>query len=348
MSYKSLPIAGAVMLATGGSIAQVPNVCATVYANAVTTRTDYERDYSYNEYVFNNYCNADGSTRNFNLDTAGEAIIQGIPFKGSLGITDPKTQWSSFCQKYADFKSTAEYVSFQQIVPDTAALRSFNDCMYLLQQGIEVSHVYDPETPDIATIRIGFDPTQRTVKLSSIAVSGNVDCSTNDLASNPVLLKGNKAYKLKGTTLITCSRKPAAGYGGGQSFLPAGAQLGLNTLTYSMTMPAEGINGPALVSEARAQRIHLEQALAAAEKNLATAKKRWDGKSVKVGHIFRSSEHWQPGGVLFIGCDNAANYYDRICPAPPGTLRQVDTVYSNHGGVCGHTLITVTCIKPGT
>jgi hypothetical protein len=346
------PIVVALMglLSASSSIAQVAtNACAAVYSNSVSQQTDLERDFNYNRYVFDRYCNSDGTTKSFSLDTAGEAIIQGIPFKGTLGIKDSSSRVTAFCRQYADFENSSEYVNYKSVTPNVDALRSFNDCLSLLDQGIEVTHVYDNKTPDIATIRIAFDPSQRKVVLSSVQTSGGLDCSSNDVASKSAILNGKKSYNLKRTTIISC-RRPAKPKYGGQAFLPAGVQLGLNSLTYDMTLPQEGINGPVLVSEGQAQIDKLNALLGQSNQQVAIAQRQWDKKTVTVGHIYRSSGRWEPPGGkgwLFIGCSDPNAYLDAVCKAPNGS-RDIQTVYSFSGGACGNSLYAVTCVTPGS
>jgi hypothetical protein len=346
-SFGTPIIIVAIAFLTSSTVAQTTNACEGVYANAVTHKTTLQRDFTYNEFIFDKYCSADGSTKSFSLDSAGEMAIQGIPYKGSLGIKDSKQRLQTFCREYAGFKQTTDYLNYKNIDPDQGALKSFNECEALLQQGVEVTHTYDPQTPDIATIRVAFNPASSKVVLSSLQTSGDVNCSTNDIEPKALILTNKRRYSLSRTTLISCKRGAASSYGS-KSYLAGGVQLGLNSLTYSMVLPDEGILGPTHVAQAQKQIADLQAALNAANTSLQSSQRQWDGKVVKVGHIIRSS-FWGRGlpNILFIGCADPATYYDSICTVPANGLRQADTVFSTGGGSCGSTLVTVTCVTPG-
>jgi hypothetical protein len=125
------------------------------------------------------FCYADGSTNDANIDTKGSAVIEAIPVSAALKGSDKKTAFSQFCKDYqAAAAASGTTYDYKSVVVDRA-LDAVNRCVAMVNTH-GMSLTYKLQTPDRLVVNLGI-PSGQSLDVHGIDAPSSVTCEGSDL-----------------------------------------------------------------------------------------------------------------------------------------------------------------------
>jgi len=254
---------------------------------------------SYLNSVFDNYCEASGSTKEAGGSFGIDAVIKAIPVKFTGSYSSSEEAMRNFCKTYASSSSLQERkYSYEEKIAGKA-LDTVSDCLKLQAQGVVITHDVANRERMSFFLKSGVD---QKITLSGVYSSGGVSCSG--------LVKG-KGQPFTESTFIpkinyqgfTCLRAPQVSTNPNvKLFEEAVIIVSTNLGNYNVLWPRDE-----RISEDMASAISI---------NIDSIKRKTDENSVSISTVlgaktvpvFRcptgKSPGWGPGGACgSYGCE---------------------------------------------
>lgn len=343
ITMKSQPaFLASIFLIMSSSFVYAEDTCQAVYLNAtrdidVQTKINQQLDY-----VYDRYCNKDGSKQTFNMSDAVGVIFDDLPFnfKSSKGATNERS--SEFCKAYSSQRYVNDRYFHYRNEVQVAALNAFNQCIALRKQGIEIS--YSPNGVVGGTINGKFQDRQTTLVVNSVLYDKElVNCtlSSSDFKSAQKI-DDKKPIPVNHNFTVTCRRTPKKE--SGKVYYPeTDVRMDTSSGGYSVHFEGDALNGFYLANEARAKYDEGQRNLEQSKKSEASLLQRL--KSVRATvHLFATGQDAE------IPCESAnaaaiEAYTRKVCGNGIPSLN--DRGISG-GRKCGYHYFALACIDTGT
>jgi hypothetical protein len=198
--------------------AQNPSdVCLAMASDAAHNVSLNTSSQAYYITLHHDFCYADGSTNDSEINAKGSAVVDAIPVAAAFAKSDKGTKFKQFCQNFQD-AAAASGTSFdyRSVVVDRA-LDAVNQCVAMVTTH-GMSLTYKLQTPDSLVVNLGI-PSGQSLDVHGITIPPSVSCVGSDLAHAGQTITyqtgvGQTISANSGATSITCSRKPSSNIGG--------------------------------------------------------------------------------------------------------------------------------------
>ncbi|MGR9185824.1 hypothetical protein ACU8L2_23655 [Rhizobium leguminosarum] len=341
--YHSLCLSLGMLSFFGLVNAAAEDSCRSVYQNAVRDIAIETKTYQELDYVYDNYCERDGTKRNINIDTTVKVLFDEIPFglTSNKGATEERQR--EFCRLYSSQRYVfGRYVSYKNDV-QVAALQQFNQCLDMETRGLAFasSQVGLSDGTISATFR------NRTTALVVNAVVYDdklLACSiSSDDLKNPPDLAERKAFAVKTNFTVSCKRV-VQNENGRSYYPPADVRLETNEGGYSAHFEGDALNGFYLASDAQKRFDEATKAREVAEKNVETLVSNIDSANVRTYRFYNGD----PGGDApmtgpRLNCGDVNAHAAKLCGNGKVFIKNL-LGRSQPGGRCGYDWYTVACL----
>ena len=302
------------------------------------------RDFQEYDYVFDNYCERDGSTININMDTKVGVIIDDLPINFTSNNSSKEEKLKSFCKNYSSVRFVSNrYVSYKNNV-QVAALQEFNECIDFLARGIAfeanqigrsagtISGTFKNRTTDLYVNAIVYDSSLLTCNISS-----------EDIKPSPDLSK-RESFRVNKNFAVTCNRivqidkdRPY--------FPPADVRIETNEGGYYAHFEGDALNGFYLATDAKQK---YETAIAERDKavnGIVTLLDHANKANIRVFRFYNGD----PGGDSSLtgarlNCGDVKARAAANCGGSRYFLSGVPGMTGMSGGRCGYDYFNVACL----
>jgi hypothetical protein len=350
MKTKALALLVACCLLPSWSTAQ--SSCAAVYAGATSNMTATERDSAKYDYAFSRHCESNGTVKS---SSQSQDLSVEIPDYVEFGWKGSQAEALQVMQKFcktqqASYASADRYRSLTNTVV-VAALNSFNQCIALERNGINMTHTSNATA---VVISGNFDPSKTRVEVQSVRYDATAGrCETTSISPPKVTRVSDKmnAFRPRRAFTISCGRIGTATQSGETKYPRFEILVATNYGAYSVTMLPEDVQGYDLASESRrlvaraeaqvqALRGEMAQNIAAEQTKTAAALSR---RAILYNYV--QGDGWAVPCPAPQNRPTALEYMTQICGArelqPPGPNSGAGIA---SGGGCGVTAVAFACI----
>ena len=308
---------------------------------------------AYKNSVFDKYCQRDGSIRSSSSDVSLDIVVAEIPLGFSSEGTSSEERVSSFCRDYAStYASASDAIDWSEKVV-TRAYDSFDQCVALAAQGIQLRHSVEGINSMNFYIAPGF---ARPVNVKGISSSRDVTCvarrssdeGTIDLniasITDDIVLSGDQ------TLNIACTRERNQSSSGDSVYTESFATVQTNVNpsgNYTAWLPADTLYPENRASVLNKQISTLTESTMEAEAkinelsaSLNNANYRLDNHDIKIEKFYTGEYATTFGIPIGVGrhfpCYTPGDYIAQQIGGDGWTLDSIELITDRPGDLCGY------------
>ncbi|MCK1354633.1 hypothetical protein IVB56_27185 [Bradyrhizobium sp. CW7] len=330
------------------SFAQIDTSCRDVYMNATRDISQEVRDFQEYDFVFDRYCERDGSSRKLDIDTKVGIILDDLPINLTSNKSAREDKLKEFCKNYSSQRFVSNrYVTYKNDV-QVAALQQFNECIDFQTRGIAFSSAEIGLTA--GTISGQFKNRTTALVINAVVYDDKLltcTLSSGDINVSPDLTK-RQAFPVKENFSIACQRSVQIDRDR-PYFPPADARIETNEGGYSAHFAGDALNGYYIATEAKQK---TEAAIAERDKaaaSLATLMDHIGKANVRVYRFYNGD----PGGDApltgpRLNCGDVNGRAANFCGKSKFFVSGVPGLTGLRGGRCGYDHFNVACLDLDT
>jgi hypothetical protein len=245
--------------------AQKPSdVCLAMASDAAHNVSLNTSSQAYYITLHHEFCYADGSTNDSEINTKGSAVIDAIPVAAAFASSDKSTKFTQFCQNFQDAAAASgSSFDYKSVVVDRA-LDAVNQCVAMVTTH-GMSLTYTLQTPNTVVVNLGI-PSGQSVDVHGITAPSSVSCVGSDLAhkGQSITYKtgvGQTISANSGATSITCSRTPSSNVGGTAFYDASSVNVDTSAGPLDIYWPQESTLPLTIASQVQAEIQNLQAAV---------------------------------------------------------------------------------------
>ncbi len=219
-------------------------VCLAMVSEAAHNQRLTASSDSFLDTLYEDYCEADGTTKGSSWDAGISAVIKDVPVSLTGGASDVKTEMTNFCKRHqSSFQSRSSHFAVESIVVEKA-LQAANQCLEILNRHKDTTLSYNTVGSTLLNIEFAI-ASGTTVDIRSVQHEPDVDCEGEKIPG-PGSIKytigsGQTVGATSGWYRIACTRKAFSASGGRFFYRATGLSVDTNAGILDIFWPQDEI-----------------------------------------------------------------------------------------------------------